>query len=99
MYLKDKIVVITGGEGLLGSAFIRHCREAGAIAISADIKSATQLDQYRYNLDIDNEASIQMCVRDIVQKYGRIDGWVNNAYPRTNDWNMAFEKIPFASIC
>ncbi len=95
--LQDKIVVITGGEGLLGSAFVRHCRQAGAVAICGDIRSATDPDQHRYALDIDSEESIRRCVRDIVKRYGRIDGWVNNAYPRTDDWLTAFEKIPPAS--
>ena len=34
---------------------------------------------------------------DIVKRQGRIDVWINNAYPRTSDWHLPFDKIPFAS--
>src|SRR5690606_8093936 len=33
----------------------------------------------------------------VYKKYGRIDGWVNNAYPRTADWGDRFEKQSFDS--
>ncbi|MFH0851496.1 MAG: SDR family oxidoreductase [Candidatus Peregrinibacteria bacterium] len=90
IHLKDKIIVITGGEGLLGSAFVRHCREAGAITVSADIRSLTDLKQHVHALDITSEDSVRACVDAAVKQYGRIDGWVNNAYPRTRDFRVHF---------
>src|SRR5690606_37002435 len=36
-------------------------------------------------------------VDEIVNRYGRIDGLVNNAYPRTSDWGIKFEEIPIES--
>src|SRR3546814_9462328 len=36
-------------------------------------------------------------IHTVVQHYGRIDGLVNNAYPRTEDWSAKFEDIPYDS--
>lgn len=33
----------------------------------------------------------------VLNKYGKIDGLVNNAYPRTKDWGVRFEEIPLES--
>ena len=32
-----------------------------------------------------------------MNKYGKIDGLVNNAYPRTSDWGAKFEDVDIAS--
>lgn len=89
-----KIIVVTGGNGLLGSEIIRSLRKEGAIAISADLAI---MDELSVVIDITDELSIQLAIDTIISKYGRIDGWVNNAYPRTKDWGMKFEDIPFDS--
>lgn len=96
--LQNKIVVVTGGEGLLGKAFVDHARRAGATALSADVKCRHDLNNGACRMDITDEASVRSCVTSILQKFGRIDGWVNNAYPRTADWGSTFEMFPFASV-
>ena len=94
--VKDKVIVVTGGNGLLGKEIISSLRNRHAIAISADIKFDHQLENDLI-LDITNEDSVKSVVANIVKKYGRIDGWVNNAYPRTGDWGKKLEDIPFES--
>ncbi|MFN4976247.1 MAG: oxidoreductase [Bacteroidota bacterium] len=94
--VKDKVIVVTGGNGLLGKEIISSLRNRQAIAISADIKFDHQLED-DFILDITNEDSVKSVVANIVKKYGRIDGWVNNAYPRTGDWGKKLEDIPFES--
>lgn len=89
--LTGKIIVVTGGEGLLGKAFIKQCSDAGAKALSADIAGGD------IHLDISDEQSIEDGVQTIVSEYGTIDGWINNAYPRTEDWGKKFEDITFDS--
>ena len=90
--IKNKIIVVTGGEGLLGKQMISTFRENGAIAISVDINFEQQgVDDFV--MDISSENSVNSVVDIIINKYNRIDGWVNNAYPRTNDWSNKFENI------
>jgi len=94
--VKDKVIVITGASGLLGKKIVASLKNRDAKVISTDINFDNQLDD-DFILDITDENSIKSVVTDIVKKYGRIDGWVNNAYPRTKDWGEKLEDIPFES--
>ena len=86
MKLKNKIIVVTGGSGLLGASIIKKIKLEGGIAINADLNSKDNLETDEIQIDITSETSIKKVVDEIVKKHGRIDGWVNNAYPRTSDW-------------
>ncbi len=94
--IKNKILVVTGGNGLIGKQMITTFRENGAIAISVDIKYQQQGDD-DFVMDITSENSVKSVIGTILKKYNRIDGWVNNAYPRTIDWGNKFENIEFES--
>ena len=94
--LGNKIVVVTGGSGLLGRSIITDLKSKGAIAINAEI-NADDGHEYQVYCDVTDEKSIEECIAIILAKYGRIDGWVNNAYPRTADWGNKFEDIPAES--
>lgn len=94
--LKNKVIVVTGGNGLLGKQFINKFTEDGAIAITADINVDLQ-DPNFVLMDITEEASVLNAVNKIVLTHGRIDGWINNAYPRTTDWGEKLDNIVFAS--
>lgn len=90
--LKDKIIVVTGGKGLLGNIFIEYLKNEGAIAIALDINAADSLDVGELRCDTTNKEAIEEAITKIVAVYSRIDGWVNNAYPRTKDWGkQAFD--------
>lgn len=90
--IKDKVIVVTGGNGLLGKEMVSTFRINGAIAISLDIYFDKQ-GEYDYLVDITNEESVKSVVKSIIEKYNKIDGWVNNAYPRTKDWGNRFEDV------
>ncbi|MGE6353874.1 oxidoreductase [Flavobacterium sp. NPDC079362] len=94
--IKDKVIVVTGGNGLLGKQMVSTFREQGAVVIAADIFFEEQYT-YDFVIDITNEDSVKNGIATIVEKYDRIDGWVNNAYPRTKDWGTKFEDIPLES--
>lgn len=91
--LTNRVIVITGGNGLIGGTILKYLTQEGAIAINADINAENDLSNREFNCDITREESVQRLIDTILFKYGRIDGWVNNAYPRTPDWGDQFEKI------
>lgn len=95
--LRDKIIVVTGGNGLLGRDIIAAVLAEGAFCINIDINHDTSADLSSLKCDITNATSVTDAVELIVNKYGRIDGLVNNAYPRTSDWGNKFENIEYAS--
>lgn len=90
--LKDKVIVITGGNGLLGKQMVDTFRKQGAKTIAADLAFDNQGPD-DFIIDITDAASVQKAIAAIAEKYGKIDGWVNNAYPRTKDWGNRFENI------
>ncbi|MBC7447994.1 MAG: SDR family oxidoreductase [Hymenobacteraceae bacterium] len=97
MSLQGKIIVVTGGSGLLGQLYCQAIMAAGGTAINADLRCANNLDAHEYGLDITSIDSVRACVAAVIERFGQLDGWVNNAYPRTKDWGARFEDIPLES--
>lgn len=96
-FLFGKVIVVTGGNGLIGKSIVKRINEERGIAINAEINVVTDLDRGMINCDITNENSVKECINQVVDRFGKIDGWVNNAYPRTEDWSKIFEEIPLES--
>lgn len=95
--LENKIIFLTGGSGLLGNAILKRLNSEGAKVINADISVPTSGGLETLQLDITEEKSVKEGIRQVIEKYGKIDGLINNAYPRTKDWGLKFEHIPFES--
>ncbi|WP_236025413.1 SDR family oxidoreductase [Flavobacterium geliluteum] len=95
--LKDKIIIVTGGSGLLGKEIVKNLEGKGAIAINADISVETDFTKRTLSVDITSEESIVKALKSVADFYGKIDGLVNNAYPRTKDWGTKFEDIIYES--
>jgi len=94
--VKEKVIVITGSNGLLGKEIAASLRNEGAQVIGADVYFEKKTE-HDFIMDITNEISVSSIVASILKKYGKIDGWVNNAYPRTKDWGNKFEDISIDS--
>lgn len=99
MKLEGKIIIVTGSSGLIGREIVRYCRESGAEAVvGVDVDRPNrwgELPDVAY--DVTDPAQIDALVDYVMKKYGRIDGLVNAAYPRTSDWGLKFEDIPYES--
>ena len=67
-----KVIVITGGNGFLGSQWRDHLRAEKAEVIVFDRNDETPVD-------ITDPAAVQARVDDIVKKHGRIDGVIHSA--------------------
>ncbi|MGY0375132.1 SDR family oxidoreductase [Clostridium sp. JNZ J1-5] len=90
--LHEKVVLITGGSGYLGTAMSEILSEFGAnlVMASRDEQKNLKLKQnleYKYgnhvetmNLDISNSIMINEVVENILKKYGKIDVLINNSY-------------------
>ncbi|MCT7463267.1 oxidoreductase [Aliarcobacter cryaerophilus] len=106
--LKNKVVVITGGAGLIGKEFVKAVIENGGIAIIADINeqigeevkeniskelNTSNIDFIK--LDITSKESLNKCLNYLDKKYKRIDALVNNAYPRNKNYGKHFFDIEY----
>ena len=110
--LKDKVVVVTGGCGLLGEEFVRSVVSHGGVAIIADIdKAMCKLKSKEiaesvgservdfYCTDITKLESLDGLFRYVDENYGRIDAVVNNAYPRNQNYGRDFFDVQYEDFC
>lgn len=106
MKIKDKVVVVTGGAGLLGRSFCKLLAEEGAIPVVADVNLAAAqevVDQAGLGLavemDITSSNSVESAISAINDKYGRIDALVNSAYPRNKNYGRKFWDVEYEDFC
>ncbi len=107
--LRDEIVVVTGGSGLIGQSFIKAILNAGGTAIIADldeakgekIKSDLQTSGKIdfITMDITNSDSIEFAINIITRNHGKIDSLVNNAYPRNKNYGKSFFDVQYNDFC
>jgi NAD(P)-dependent dehydrogenase (short-subunit alcohol dehydrogenase family) len=106
--LKRKTAVVTGGFGLLGSAITAALAQKGAKVIVVDIdqkkygRIRLSLKKNKANVfcepfDLTDLERINGYVSTLEKKYGSIDIWVSNAYPRTQDWGSKLEDVSVES--
>lgn len=102
--LKDKVIVITGGAGLIGKEFVKAVREQNGVAVIADIFESIDLEQLGFSnldkidyiqMDITSKESIKKAISILDKKYGRIDAIVNNAYPRNKNYGKHFFDVEY----
>src|SRR3954471_24119874 len=74
--LRDKIILITGGAGAVGSAIAETVVQAGGIAIDTDLAGREGIDHV---LDVTSEADWQRVIGAVESSAGRLDGLVNAA--------------------
>lgn len=94
--LKNNVIVVTGGKGLLGKAICDDLRKEGATVVCADI-AANPKSKNEVQCDITDEQSVKNTIKTVVSTHGKLDGWVNNAYPRTQDWGSKLEDVSIES--
>lgn len=90
--LKDKVILITGAGQGLGAATAKYLAARGAIVSISDISEPTikvveqsLRDEYpesrpiSYVVDVRDSISVKKWVDETKERFGRIDGCVNNA--------------------
>lgn len=89
--LSDRVAIITGGAGLLGSRYAEVLSQAGAYVVAADIagdrardlmvhiSDETGVQALGLELDVSQPDSVRAMVEEVLEKFGRIDILVNNA--------------------
>lgn len=109
-FLQNKIIVLTGGLGLLGRSFTKYLINEGAYVVVLD-KNPPEVDHYITSLqikdnqctflraDITSEKDIKDCIAFVHKKYKKIDGLVNNAYPRNSAYGADFWEVDYDSFC
>lgn len=106
MDLRGKTAFVTGGLGLIGLEITRALAQAGARTVVLDIipplAAAKKLkglvgDIHYEKFDITALPSIENKLKALSNKHGGMQIFVNNAYPRTNDWGAHLPDLKLAS--
>ena len=87
MQLTNKVIVLTGANGLLGKTFIQSLLAEGASLALIDLSFDEEIMKkfsgdnrvQIFNIDITNEYELEKCFQVIFEHFSRIDGLVNNA--------------------
>ena len=105
--LSNKVVVVTGGAGLLGQVFCQALADVGAHVAIVDLdlasaetaaKSINKSDTQKvvaFGSDITSPESVTQMVANVIKQFGRIDVLVNNAASKGSNLDTFFE--PFES--
>ena len=110
--LKDKVIIVTGGAGLIGQEFIKAITKNNGIAIIADINQDNSIngkEQFSQELELTNIDSIYLDITSKISitemidvlhaRYGRIDAIVNNAYPHNKNYGRHFFDVEYRDFC
>ena len=108
MLLDGKVIVITGGAGLIGQEFAKAVMSQGGIAVIADIDeeriqyTVKELAQKfpsgkidAFKLNVISKDSLQECINYVDRKYKKIDALINNAYPRNENYGRHFFDVEY----
>lgn len=90
LQLKDKVVIVTGGAKGIGEAIVRLLAKEGAIPVivgrneTDNLKLANDITDnggqvFQLSAELTNPADSEKAIGLVLEKYGRIDGLVNNA--------------------
>lgn len=81
MRLEGKVCIITGAGSGIGKTAAELFAKEGAIVIACDVGEATYDNPniHFYKLDVTDRAKITEVVKDVIEKFGKIDVLINNA--------------------
>ncbi|WP_298247479.1 SDR family oxidoreductase [uncultured Christiangramia sp.] len=95
--IKDKVIIVTGASGQIGKEVANFLYNQGAQVIATDINAPEDTGYKFLKYDVSNQHEIDLLIEYVRKKYDKIDGLVNLAYPRTEDWGAKFEDIDLES--
>ena len=90
LQLKDKVIIVTGGARGIGEGIVRVLAAEGAIPVivgrneNDNLKllkelAADNAEIFQVVAELNKPEQSEKAVKEVIEKYGRIDGLVNNA--------------------
>src|ERR1051326_3453706 len=89
--LKGKVIVVTGGAKGIGEGITRVLIDEGAIPVIIgrnendnlklvkDLKASSNVELFYVTAELNQPEASKKAINAIIEKYGRIEGLVNNA--------------------
>ena len=90
LQLKNKVIIVTGGAKGIGEGIVRVLADEGAIPIiigrnqhdNANLVNelnSKAMNAWQVTVDLTDPASSEIAIKAVIEKFGRIEGLVNNA--------------------
>ncbi len=109
----NKTIIVIGGAGLLGTEFTSTLANQGDNVVVADynieaaktvcdnlILAGIEPNQLMATtVNIVEKNSILNLIKSVLRRFGSIDGVVNTAYPRNENYGRKFEDVEFSDFC
>jgi NAD(P)-dependent dehydrogenase (short-subunit alcohol dehydrogenase family) len=107
--LGDKVIVITGACGLIGSAFVEACAQFGAHVVMADITQSKPEEAAKalsakherkmlgVAVDVADKASVELLRDCVLKEFGKISGLVVGHQNKTKNFFQPFEEYDLAN--
>jgi NAD(P)-dependent dehydrogenase (short-subunit alcohol dehydrogenase family) len=89
LQLKDRVVLVVGGTGLVGSAVVKRAREEGATVVVASRRGGEGIV-----MDARNDESVTAGIARVVEEFGRLDAVVVAAAPSAQTLDPALNSDP-----
>ena len=100
MRLSERVIIVTGGAQGIGRAIAQRLHEEGATIVIADLQgheaAAGELGGLGVRVDVSSEDDTRAMAAAALERYGRIDGLVNNAGIYSTLVPKPFEQIDVA---
>lgn len=78
--LNELVIIVSGATGGIGQAIVKRLQEEGAIVVATDVTASPQETNVEFiQADLARPEEIRALFQRVDEKYGRIDGLVNNA--------------------
>jgi NAD(P)-dependent dehydrogenase (short-subunit alcohol dehydrogenase family) len=102
--LTGKVVIITGGCGLIGKAFVEACAQYGAhvvvadlaamdpVAVARDVSDRNKREMLGVPFDVADRKSVEKLKETVLKKYKKINGLVNSHQNKTKSFFARFEE-------
>lgn len=110
LMLKNKVILIAGANGRIGSALCRAVLAQNGLPILADLSENAEFKQnlqseFKQDLlfvkmNICDKNSLQSAINTAFKRHGKIDGFVNSAYPTGKSHEQKpYYELEFDEIC
>ena len=108
--LKDKVCIITGGAGVIGSSMVEALAQAGvktaildrreevAVELAAEISDKYQVETAGFRADVLDKNLLAEAKSGVLEKFGKIDILINGAGGNSPDATTKLEKLDSESI-
>lgn len=109
MKLSNETFVVVGGGGRLGKALVCAALDSGANVVAVDqneevlqslkVKLGDNKAFLAINADITRVDSIQEVIETTLRRFGSLDGAINTAYPRNENYGRSFFDVKYEDFC